>query len=100
MIGAELTGKIKLQGLPQVTGQQLAAMDLDKDLAAAKEASYTLFAAQRTLDDARDDFKDTAEANMYSTGKYQYVAAQHQWQAAQYTYNAALRPASAPCISR
>lgn len=91
MIGAELTGKIKLQGLPQVTGQQLAAMDLDKDLAAAKEASYTLFAAQRTLDDARDDFKDTAEANMYSTGKYQYVAAQHQWQAAQYTYNAAVQ---------
>ena len=91
MIGAELTGKIKLQGLPQVTGQQLAAMDLDKDLAAAKKASYTLFAAQRTLDDARDDFKDTAEANMYSTGKYQYVAAQHQWQAAQYTYNAAVQ---------
>ena len=91
MIGAELTGKIKLQGLPQVTAQQLAAMDLDKDLAAAKEASYTLFAAQRTLDDARDDFKDTAEANMYSTGKYQYVTAQHQWQAAQYTYNAAVQ---------
>ena len=91
MIGAELTGKIKLQGLPQVTGQQLAAMDLDKDLAAAKEASYTLFAAQRTLDDARDDFKDTAEDYMYSTGKYQYVAAQHQWQAAQYTYNAAVQ---------
>ena len=61
------------------------------DRAAAKEASYTLFAAQRTLDDARDDFKDTAEANMYSTGKYQYVAAQHQWQAAQYTYNAAVQ---------
>lgn len=91
MIGAELTGKIKLQGLPQVTGQQLSAMDLDKDLAAAKEASYTLFAAQRTLDDARDDFKDTAEDYMYNTGKYQYVAAQHQWQAAQYTYNAAVQ---------
>ena len=91
MIGAELTGKIKLQGLPQVTAQQLAAMDLDKDLAAAKEASYTLFAAQRTLDDARDDFKDTAEDYMYSTGKYQYVTAQHQWQAAQYTYNAAVQ---------
>ena len=91
MIGAELTGKIKLQGLPQVTGQQLAAMDLDKDLAAAKEASYTLFAAQRTLDDARDDFKDTAEDYMYNTGKYQYVTAQHQWQAAQYTYNAAVQ---------
>lgn len=91
MIGAELTGKIKLQGLPQVTTQQLAAMDLDKDLAAAKEASYTLFAAQRTLDDARDDFKDTAEDYMYNTGKYQYVTAQHQWQAAQYTYNAAVQ---------
>ena len=91
MIGAELTGKIKLHGLPQVTAQQLAAMDLDKDLAAAKEASYTLFAAQRTLDDARDDFKDTAEDYMYNTGKYQYVTAQHQWQAAQYTYNAAVQ---------
>ena len=91
MIGAELTGKIKLQGLPQVTAQQLSAMDLDKDLAAAKEASYTLFAAQRTLDDARDDFKDTAEDYMYNTGKYQYVTAQHQWQAAQYTYNAAVQ---------
>ena len=91
MIGAELTGKIKLQGLPQVTAQQLAAMDLDKDLAAAKEASYTLFAAQRTLDDARDDFKDTTEDYMYNTGKYQYVTAQHQWQAAQYTYNAAVQ---------
>ena len=91
MIGAELTGKIKLQGLPQVTAQQLAAMDLDKDLAAAKEASYTLFAAQRTLDYARDDFKDTAEDYMYNTGKYQYVTAQHQWQAAQYTYNAAVQ---------
>ena len=91
MIGAELTGKIKLQGLPQVTAQQLAAMDLDKDLAAAKEASYTLFAAQRTLDDARDDFKDTAEDYIYNTGKYQYVTAQHQWQAAQYTYNAAVQ---------
>ena len=91
MIGAELTGKIKLQGLPQVTDQQLSSMDLDKDLAAAKEASYTLFAAQRTLDDARDDFKDTAEDYMYNTGKYQYVAAQHQWQAAQYTYNAAVQ---------
>lgn len=87
MIGAPLTGEIALAALPSVTGEELDAMDLEADLAAAKEASYELRAAQVTLDDAKDDRKDT---NKYSyerhTLHYMYVQAEHTWQAAQYTY--------------
>ncbi|MGE4277855.1 MAG: TolC family protein [Lawsonibacter sp.] len=91
MIGAELSGSIQLQPLPQVTEEDLKSMDLEADLTAAKEASYTLFAAKRTLDDAQEDFKDAGKEYNYNEKKYQYVAAQHTWQAAQYTYNAAVQ---------
>ena len=77
--------------LPQVTAQQLAAMDLDKDLAAAKEASYTLYAAKKTLDDAEETYKDAAREYNYNQEKYQYVQAQHAWQGAQYTYEGAVQ---------
>ena len=66
LIGAEQTGNIQLQGLPQVTSQQLEEMDLEADLAAAKEVSYDLFAAQRTLEDAQEDFKDARESAQYT----------------------------------
>lgn len=91
MIGAELSGKIQLQALPQVTEEALKSMDLETDLTAAKEASYALFAAKRTLDDAQEDFKDAGKDYNYNEKKYQYVAAQHTWQAAQYTYHAAVQ---------
>lgn len=91
MIGAELSGSIQLQPLPQVTEEELNSMDLDADLTKAKEASYTLFAAKWTLNDAQEDFKDAGKDYKYNEKKYQYVAAQHTWQAAQYTYNAAVQ---------
>ena len=91
MIGAELSGSIQLQPLPQVSEKELKSMDLDADLAKAKEASYTLFAAKRTLSDAQEDFKDAGEDNLYNENKYQYKAAQHNWQAAQFTYNATVQ---------
>lgn len=91
LIGAEQTGNIRLQALPQVTGEQLADMDLEADLAAAKEVSYALFDAKRTLDDAKETFDDTAKKYIYNTQKYQYVSAQHTWEAAQYTYNATIQ---------
>lgn len=91
LIGAEQTGNIQLQGLPQVTSQQLEEMDLEADLAAAKEVSYDLFAAQRTLEDAQEDFKDAGKDYNYNEKKYQYVSAQHTWESAQYTYQATLQ---------
>ena len=91
LIGAEQTGNIQLQGLPQVTSQQLEEMDLEADLAAAKEVSYDLFAAQRTLEDAQEAFKDAGKDYNYNEKKYQYVSAQHTWESAQYTYQATLQ---------
>ncbi len=89
MIGAELTGEIRLQALPQVSGEELAAMDLEADLAAAKEASYSLFAARRTLDDARDDYIDGIQG--VAGNSYQRAQAEHLWQAAQYTYSSTVQ---------
>ena len=91
LIGAEQTGSIQLQALPQVTSQQLESRDLEADLAAAKEVSYALFAAQRTLDDAQEAFKDAGKDYNYNEKKYQYVSAQHTWESAQYTYQATLQ---------
>ncbi len=89
MIGAELTGEIRLQALPQVSGEELAAMDLEAGLASAKEASYSLFAARRTLDDARDDYIDGIQGVAESS--YQRAQAEHLWQAAQYTYSSTVQ---------
>lgn len=91
MVGAPLTGSMRLSALPQVTDQQLAAMDLEADLAAAKEASYTLYAAKKTLDDAEETYKDAGKEYNYNENKYQFVQAQHAWQAAQYTYDGAVQ---------
>ena len=91
MIGADLTGKMLLQPLPEVPQARLDAMDLEADLTAAREASYDLYAAQKTLEDAEEDYKDTAKDYHYDTSKYQLVSAQHTLQAAQHTYNATIQ---------
>lgn len=91
MIGADLTGKMVLQPLPEVPQARLDAMDLEADLTAAREASYDLYAAQKTLEDAEEDYKDTAKDYHYDTSKYQLVSAQHTLQAARHTYNATIQ---------
>ena len=89
MIGAQLSGTIQLQPLPDVTQQDLEAMDLEADLEKAKANSYELFAAQRTLEDAKESAKESAKG--YTEKTYQYQMAQHQRQAAEYTYNATVQ---------
>ena len=91
LIGAELTGGLRLGALPQVTGGQLEEMDLERDLAAAKQASYSLYAARLTLEDAEETYKDSGEKYGYSERHYEYTMALHQWQAAQHSYNAAVQ---------
>ena len=87
LIGAEQTGAIQLGELPEVTDKQLEAMDLEKDLEAAKEKSYELYDAAQTLEDARDDYKEAGDNYGYNESKYEFKAAKHTWNAAQYTYN-------------
>ena len=91
MTGAELTASLTLTGLTEVTAEQLAAMDLEKDLEKAKAASYTLFDAKKTLDDADDTYRDDANYYGYNESNYRFQQVKHTWQAAQYTYNAAVQ---------
>ena len=91
MIGEELTAPLTLNALPEVTAEQLAAMDVEKDLEKAKAASYDLYAAKLTLEDAHEEYKDKAGDLGYNKDNYEYIAVKHQWQAAQYTYNAAVQ---------
>lgn len=80
LLGAEQTGSIQLGGVPQVTAKQLSDMDLEADLASAKEASYELFDAKRTLKDTQDAY--------HGIGDYTpTLNAEHGWPAAKYTYN-------------
>ena len=89
MIGAEQTGALKLGEIPDVTDEQIAAMDLEKDLAAAKEVSYALFDAQKTLNDAKETYEDAIDGKGISS--YQRKSAEQTWKAAQYTYEAAVQ---------
>lgn len=91
MIGEELTAPLTLNALPGVTAEQLAAMDVEKDLEKAKAVSYGLYAAKLTLEDADEEYKDKAGDLGYNKDNYEYIAVKHQWQAAQYTYNAAVQ---------
>lgn len=91
MTGEELTAPLTLNALPGVTAEQLAAMDVEKDLEKAKAVSYDLYAAKLTLDDADEEYKDKARDLGYNEDNYEYIAVKHRWQAAQYTYNAAVQ---------
>lgn len=91
MTGEELTAPLTLNALPGVTAEQLAAMDVEKDLERAKAISYSLYAAKLTLDDADEEYKDKAGDLGYNEDNYEYIAVKHRWQAAQYTYNAAVQ---------
>ena len=91
MIGEELTAPLTLNALPEVTAEQLSAMDVEKDMEKAKAASYDLYAAKLTLDDADEEYKDKAGDLGYNEDNYEYIAVKHRWQAAQYTYNAAVQ---------
>ncbi len=91
LLGVELTAEPKLGALPQVTDEQLSQMDLEADLAAAKEASFTLYTAKKDLDDAREDYIDAGGDAYHNPKKVEYIQARHAWQAAQYTYDAAVQ---------
>ena len=91
LIGAELTGNLRLSALPQVTGAELEAMDLEADLEAAKAASYSLYDAGQTLEDAREDYKDAKDKYGPSERRYEFLQAKHQWQAAQYNYDSTVQ---------
>jgi len=80
-VGAEQTGTLVLYELPNITDRQIADMDLERDLAAAKEASYTLFAAKRTLDDAKENMRQSIPDYMIDSARQNYKAAEYTYEA-------------------
>ena len=91
MLGASLTGEIKLGQLPAVTEAQIAALDAERDFAAAHEKSYELYAAARTLQDAKETFQSSGEQYHYNESNSAYKMAHGTWVAAQDTYNVTVR---------
>ncbi len=89
MLGLEQTGSLTLAEPPQVSDKQVAGMDYDTALAAAKEKSYDLFAAQKTLDDAEETYKDSIKG--YGQNNYHYKSAVHTYEAAKYTYQSTVQ---------
>ena len=89
MVGEEVTERLSLTALPEVTAQMLAEMDVERDLGLAKEASYDLYSAMKTLEDAEETYLEAEDD--YDEDDYQLKQAKHTWQSAQYTYNAAVQ---------
>ena len=89
MLGLEQTGQLTLTETPQVSDKLVAEMELDAALAAAKEKSYDLFSARRTLDDAKETFEDSTKD--YGQSSYHYKTAAHTYEAAKYTYQSAVQ---------
>ncbi len=85
MVGADPDAAPALGELPAVTAEQLAAMDLAADLARAKEASYELFDAKKTYDDARKAYYDKGWNNGVQQ-TYAAKQAEHTFNSAQFTY--------------
>lgn len=88
MLGLPQTGTLILEDVPKVSKGQVEEMSLEEDLAAAKEKSYTLYAAKRDLDEAKETYDDARD--QYSTNSYQRKSAEHTYAAAQYTYQSSL----------
>lgn len=86
MLGTELTGEIQLGAMPTADLEKIQAMDLEKDLEAAKAASYELFAADRTMEDAKEDFHDTAVDTGYRETDEKFRMAKHTLAAAEMTH--------------
>jgi outer membrane protein TolC len=91
LIGEEPTGNLELGALPESAEEVLDEMDYEADLAAAKEASWTLRSAQIAFEDAQEDWKDAKKDYSVPRKKYQLEMAEHTWNAAQITYQAAVQ---------
>ena len=89
MVGAEITGSLTLGAVPEVTDEQIAAMDAEKDLETAKEKSYELFSARLTLTEAEEAWDDVRD--QYRGTNYMRVSGEHTWKAAQYTYQSTVQ---------
>lgn len=58
--------EITIEALPSVTDEQLAAIDYEKDLAAALENSYSIWSANDSVRKASDDYENSVTNNLHA----------------------------------
>lgn len=91
LIGADITGNLRLKALPAVSREDLAGMDLEKDLETAKANSWDVYEATETMKDELDVYnghQGDAGANMPGVANTDsYKRARHNWLSAKYTYD-------------
>ena len=89
LVGAEITGKISLGPLPKVTQAELDGMELEKDLAAAKEHSWDIYQATEKMEEELKTYNGQGGEYGYTYKKddSEYMRFRHNWYTAKYTYD-------------
>ena len=88
LLGEAPDGTLTLTEVPSVSQTQLDAIQYSSDLEKAKEKSYTLYNAARSVEKAEDDMDDARKDN--GKNSYQYQMAEHAYQSAVYQQSAAI----------
>ena len=88
LMGDVPTGKLQLLDTPSVTANELSYLNYASDLAKAKEKSYTLYTADRAVEDAEDAMNDARRDE--GKNSYQYKMAEYAYQSSIYKKDAAV----------
>lgn len=88
LMGDVPTGKLRLLDTPSVTANELSYLNYASDLAKAKENSYTLYTADRAVEDAEDAMNDARRDD--GKNSYQYKMAEYAYQSSIYKKDAAV----------
>ena len=88
LMGDVPTGKLRLLDTPSVTVNELSYLNYASDLSKAKENSYTLYTADRAVEDAEDAMNDARRDE--GKNSYQYKMAEYAYQSSLYKKDAAV----------
>ena len=88
LMGDVPTGKLRLLDTPSVTANELSYLNYAPDLSKAKENSYTLYTADRAVEDAEDAMNDARRDE--GKNSYQYKMAEYAYQSSIYKKDAAV----------
>lgn len=88
LMGDVPTGKLRLLDTPSVTANELSYLNYASDLSKAKENSYTLYTADRAVEDAEDAVNDARRDE--GKNSYQYKMAEYAYQSSLYKKDAAV----------
>lgn len=88
LMGDVPTGKLRLLDTPSVTANDLSYLNYASDLSKAKENSYTLYTADRAVEDAEDAMNDARRDE--GKNSYQYKMAEYAYQSSIYKKDAAV----------